>query len=189
VTSALELRPVHAVALDIPVKAEDRRLGRRLDSWKEIAAILARWKELSSAWDVDRGVPIHRVPGGGRASVYAYTRELDEWVKSTKIQESEAALVQPAKMPCQGSLRRSIRRGRRICDGNSRVLEASAPRSVLRRNWVAGVCGLLLAASSAQLSIPRVFGQPASDYPRRSGPVRNIHAESGTRDFDRRFLF
>src|ERR1035441_1545248 len=73
--------------------AENAKLGTRLDSWKEIAAYLGKAERTVKRWDVDRGLPIHRVPGGGRASVYAYTHELDEWVKSTKTQESEAALV------------------------------------------------------------------------------------------------
>jgi hypothetical protein len=72
--------------------AEDRRLGRRLDSWKEIAAYLGKVERTVKRWDAGRGLPIHRVPGGGRASVYAYTAELDKWLKSTKALESEAAL-------------------------------------------------------------------------------------------------
>src|ERR1035438_733719 len=72
--------------------AADRRLGRRLDSWKEIAAYLGKVERTVKRWDAGRGLPIHRVPGGGRASVYAYTADLDEWLKSTKALEPEAAV-------------------------------------------------------------------------------------------------
>jgi len=69
--------------------AEDPGLGSRLDSWKEIAAYLGKVERTVKRWDADRGLPIHRVPGGGRASVYAYTAELDEWLKG-KSEDLEA---------------------------------------------------------------------------------------------------
>src|ERR1035441_1497786 len=72
--------------------AENAKLGTRLDCWKEIAAYLGKVERTVKRWDVDRGLPIHRVPGGGRASIYAHTSELDKWLKSTKLRESEAAL-------------------------------------------------------------------------------------------------
>jgi tetratricopeptide (TPR) repeat protein len=67
-------------------------LGRRLDGWKDIAAYLGKVERTVKRWDADRGLPTHRVPGGGRASVYAYTRELDEWLKSSKAVEADGTL-------------------------------------------------------------------------------------------------
>ena len=61
-------------------KAESATAGTRLDSWKEIAAYLRRGERTVKRWEADRGLPIHRVPGSGRASVYAYTAELDQWL-------------------------------------------------------------------------------------------------------------
>ena len=63
-------------------KTDVAGLGTRLDGWKDIAAYLGKVERTVKRWDADRGLPTHRVPGGGRASVYAYTRELDEWLKS-----------------------------------------------------------------------------------------------------------
>ena len=71
----------------------DGSQGTRLDCWKEIAAYLGKVERTVKRWEADRGLPIHRVPGGGRASVYAYTHELDEWLKSTKASEAESALA------------------------------------------------------------------------------------------------
>lgn len=31
-------------------------------------------------WEIERGLPVHRVPGMGRGGVYAYTTELEEWL-------------------------------------------------------------------------------------------------------------
>ena len=55
--------------------------GKRLDSWKEIAAFLGRAERTVKRWETERGLPVHRVPGGGRSAVFAYSDELAEWLK------------------------------------------------------------------------------------------------------------
>jgi len=72
-----------------PTKAENSRLGTRLDSWKEIAVYLSRAERTVKRWETDRALPVHRVPGGGRASVYAYSLELDDWLKFTPTPEKD----------------------------------------------------------------------------------------------------
>jgi TolB-like protein/Tfp pilus assembly protein PilF len=63
--------------------------GRRLDSWKEIAAFLGRAERTVKRWETERGLPVHRVPGGGRSAVFAYSDELADWLKG-KSQELDA---------------------------------------------------------------------------------------------------
>jgi len=63
--------------------------GKRLDSWKEIAAFLGRAERTVKRWETERGLPVHRVPGGGRSAVFAYANELTEWLKG-KAQELDA---------------------------------------------------------------------------------------------------
>ncbi len=58
--------------------------GRRLDSWKEIGAFFNRDERTVKRWEVTRGLPVRRVPGGGR--VYAYAEELTAWLKGTEGQ-------------------------------------------------------------------------------------------------------
>jgi tetratricopeptide (TPR) repeat protein len=70
---------------------ENPSQGTRLDSWKEIAAYLCRGERTVKRWETDRGLPIYRVPGGGRGSVYAYTAELAEWLKSSRDQQLETS--------------------------------------------------------------------------------------------------
>jgi tetratricopeptide (TPR) repeat protein len=126
--------------------AKDRRLGTRLDSWKEIAAYLGKVERTVKRWEADRGLPIHRLPGGGRASVYAYTRELDEWLKSRKALKSEGALEAFQEDAVTGeSSGAAFDSADASAMAGSRVLEASASQSVLKRNWVLAFCGLLLA--------------------------------------------
>lgn len=56
-------------------------IGQRLDSWKEIAAYLERDVRTVRRWEKERGLPVHRVPGGERGAVFAYRAEVDVWLK------------------------------------------------------------------------------------------------------------
>ena len=58
--------------------------NRRLDSWKDIAAFFGRDKSTVRRWETERGLPVHRVPGMGRGSVYAFTDELQTWLGRTE---------------------------------------------------------------------------------------------------------
>lgn len=53
----------------------------KLDSWKEIADYLGRNVRTAIRWEKDRGLPVHRIPGGQRHAVYAYRHEIDAWLK------------------------------------------------------------------------------------------------------------
>lgn len=95
--------------------------GKRLDSWKEIAAFLGRAERTVKRWETERGLPVHRVPGGGRSAVFAYTNELTDWLKGrneeldtedspseevdskaeTKTEAVEAGAGQPAQAAAQ----------------------------------------------------------------------------------------
>src|ERR1700683_58798 len=59
--------------------------NRRLDTGKEIGAFFGRDERTVKRWEVTRGLPVHRVPGGGRANVYANTDELVEWLKGKNV--------------------------------------------------------------------------------------------------------
>jgi hypothetical protein len=57
-------------------------LGRRLDSWKEIASYLNRSEKTVRRWEEKEGLPVHRLLHEQRGSVYAYASQLDAWLKS-----------------------------------------------------------------------------------------------------------
>jgi tetratricopeptide (TPR) repeat protein len=67
----------------------DPLAGKRLDSWKEIAAFFGRAERTVKRWETERGLPVHRVPGGGRSAVFAYSNELADWLKG-RSQELDA---------------------------------------------------------------------------------------------------
>ena len=69
-----------------PSKPREGTSAVRLDSWKEIAAYLGRGERTAKRWESERSLPVHRVPGDGRGSVYALASELDEWLTSRRAQ-------------------------------------------------------------------------------------------------------
>ena len=52
----------------------------RFDSWKQIAAYLNRNLRTVRRWEQERGLPVHRVPGGEHGGVFAYRGEIDDWL-------------------------------------------------------------------------------------------------------------
>jgi adenylate cyclase len=54
----------------------------RLESWKEIAQCLQRDVRTVQRWERDKNLPVHRLPGGQRARVFALRSELDAWWNS-----------------------------------------------------------------------------------------------------------
>jgi TolB-like protein len=73
---------------------ENPALGTRLDGWKEIATLLNRGERTVKRWERERGLPVHRVPFGDRASVFAWPGELADWLKG-KALELEADELAP----------------------------------------------------------------------------------------------
>jgi AAA-like domain len=64
---------------DSPV-VPDAPQGRRLDSWKEIAEYLHRGLSSVQRWEREEGLPVRRHVHTTGGSVFAYTRDLDEWL-------------------------------------------------------------------------------------------------------------
>jgi TolB-like protein/Flp pilus assembly protein TadD len=62
-----------------------------LDSWKAIAGYLHRGVRTVMRWELVRGLPVRRVPGGGKPAVYALKSELDNWWKSARPELVEQA--------------------------------------------------------------------------------------------------
>lgn len=52
----------------------------RLDSWKAIAAFFAKDERTVKRWEKERGLPVRRLPGALKGSVFAYTGELERWL-------------------------------------------------------------------------------------------------------------
>src|ERR1700680_4357649 len=53
--------------------------GKRLSSWKEIAAYLQKDVRTVQRWEKNERLPVHRKPHDKLSSVYAYESELEAW--------------------------------------------------------------------------------------------------------------
>jgi tetratricopeptide (TPR) repeat protein len=69
----------------------------RLDTWKSVASYLGRSSRTVQRWHAEYGLPVHHL-GGDASSVYAYTDELDLWLRRRdgSISESQARLTRRA---------------------------------------------------------------------------------------------
>ncbi len=65
-----------------------------LNGWKEIGGYVCRDIRTVERWEKQRGLPVRRVPGAGRATVYALISELDEWLEKSKPEEMEPVGVE-----------------------------------------------------------------------------------------------
>lgn len=64
---------------------------RRLNSWKEIAAFFGKDERTVKRWETARGLPVRRVPGGTRTSVFAYVDELEAWLSAPRAASTNLA--------------------------------------------------------------------------------------------------
>jgi hypothetical protein len=91
--------------------------GRRLTSWKEIAAYLDRDVRTVMRWEKDRALPVHRGPGGKSGVVFADTAELDAWTRGVttapRATGSQAAPPEPAAPSAAAAPPAPIASGRR----------------------------------------------------------------------------
>ncbi len=103
--------------------------NERLDSWKEIAAHLGRNERTVVRWEKERGLPVHRVPGGLRRGVFAYRKELDGWLAGVDLSEDDGALgdgasgsVAVARLPSEAGDREEQLADRRLESGQGRFI-------------------------------------------------------------------
>ncbi len=64
-----------------------------LQSWKEIAAYLGRSERTCRRWETEFRLPVHRMDGSLRGSVFAYKTELDRWMDEILHEEEEPSSV------------------------------------------------------------------------------------------------
>ena len=78
--------------------------NRRLDSWKAIADYLGRDVGTVRRWEKAQGLPVRRVPGGRGRSVFAFTDEIDGWLRDAKQRTPDVAQPpRPAARPARSA--------------------------------------------------------------------------------------
>jgi hypothetical protein len=64
--------------------------GQKLSSWKEIAAYLHCDESTARRWERKARLPVYRVGGTRGSSVYAYTGEIEAWLRGKESQDLES---------------------------------------------------------------------------------------------------
>jgi hypothetical protein len=77
-----------------------------LRSWKEIASYLGYESRSCRRWEIKLGLPVHRIGGAKKSSVFAYKEELDTWLRGHVRQIAP----QPDHVVKARTLRKGLRR-------------------------------------------------------------------------------
>ncbi len=131
--------------------------GRRLESWKEVAAYLGRDVTTVHRWEKREGLPVHRLHHSRLGSVYAYTAELDAW------------------------------RNERVAGAANGGMAATQAPQTVRRIWTVitvAALGLVLASGLAWLRRQRSTALPSAGSPVRSIAVLPLDNLSGNPEQD-----
>src|SRR6266850_8294227 len=131
--------------------------GRRLESWKEVAAYLGRDVTTVHRWEKREGLPVHRLHHSRLGSVYAYTAELDAW------------------------------RHERVAGAANGGMAATQAPQIVRRIWTVitvAALGLVLASGLAWLRRQRSTALPSAGSPVRSIVVLPLDNLSGNPEQD-----
>ena len=133
--------------------------GRRLESWKEIAAYLGRDVTTARRWEKQERLPVYRLQHSKLGSIYAYTSELDAWRdKQALAGATDAPAAQADHQPTRiWRARRGLLAGGVVLVGllaaaylttRSRVVNATRPK----------------IQSLAVLPLKNLSGDPTQEY-------------------------
>lgn len=141
--------------------------NRRLDSWKEIADYLDRDIRTVIRWEKEKALPVHRVPGGKRRGVFAYSQEIDQWMlgQGAGLSAAPAAIDPDAGATSQGTPSTS-----RLARTRYAYFAVALTVLFLAAGWLWMERGTSAAAGPAPLLRPLQFAR--SDY--QAGAPRGL---------------
>jgi len=119
---------------------------QKLGSWKCIAGYFGCDERTAKRWERERGLPVHRAPGGKRSAVFAYSWELDSWMESSvratekRPGGSESTMLESAAMLAPADLGPADR-------VEAPTPEAAPPEREARGRW------MVLAAAAAMMLV------------------------------------
>jgi len=76
-----------------PVRSAKMKKEDLLTSWKEIASYLDRDVRTCRRWEKKYSLPIHRMEGTAKSSIFAYKDELDKWLKRRLNEKSASRFI------------------------------------------------------------------------------------------------
>ncbi|HEV2474642.1 MAG TPA: hypothetical protein VGS41_18345, partial [Chthonomonadales bacterium] len=144
---------------------------KALVSWKEIAAFLGRAERTVKRWECERGLPVHRVPGGERGGVFAYSSELNAWLlgrqakealQDTDSEEVELHKAEERTSPC-------------VTEIKTPAQPTSSARAVRRNHWFVWVAvpTAFLAWVTSSLYVSAHHQPPSGDSALHGSLIRS----------------
>jgi TolB-like protein/Tfp pilus assembly protein PilF len=138
----------------------------RLDSWKEIAAYLHRDVTTVQRWEKREAMPVHRHLHDRSGSVYAYTSELESWLRTRKLASGD-----PKRTQAEAStdVERTLKPFRPVGNRVWLVLAAVAVTALLTAAFIVIRTRTAHAIrpqikSLAVLPLKNLSGDPAQEY-------------------------
>ena len=134
--------------------------GRRLESWKEIAAYLGRDVTTVRRWEKHEGLPVYRLLHSRLGSVYAYTGELDAW----RDKRAPTAATDPPDVRQVSEVARIGAHARKATALAGLVLAAGLIWFVRERTTIRPASASGGIRSLAVLPLQNFSGNPEQDY-------------------------
>jgi tetratricopeptide (TPR) repeat protein len=127
-----------------------------LASWKSIAGYFGCNERTAKRWE-ERGLPVHRAPGGKRGYVFAYPAELDAWLQAMRLKDPELARAGAAESLDEGFALRGAAGGfAATVGGLAQVANLSPLKSgtaVYRKLFWGAVCLAIVLAAASSLRV------------------------------------
>jgi tetratricopeptide (TPR) repeat protein len=178
--------------------------GRRLIGWKAIGQFLGCTERTARRWETERALPVHRIPGSGRRSVWVHAEELTLWLQTLPADaqatlRAEQELGEPAAQALQEALQAAPAPEPQGAPEQEPQPAAAAVVSAARlaRGWhwwrvCVVVLGVLLLAAAGWVQFARgtlhapesTAGTGYEDNPEARASYMNARFELSTRSAD-----
>lgn len=152
---------------------------QKLGSWKCIASYFGCDERTARRWERERGLPVHRAPGGKRSAVFAYSSELETWLRTGgQEQDSPVDIAEHGAGACNGLA--AFSRGDSLPVAMVAATQIPMRADRVFRRWVigiaAGVAMVILAAVALRIHEARIAELPEPTVRASSIAVRHVAA-------------
>ena len=149
----------------------------RLVGWKDIASYLGKADRTVKRWGSERGLPVHRVPGAAKTSVYAYPAELDQWLESTSAFQADSEPDIEEQPQIAAAPAASVEAA--LAPANS-ATEAYHGSWSAKRKWATALAAVLVFAVALDATARLTVGTSAASVARRFWVRRSQSVQRST---------
>ena len=162
---------------DLQESSEKVDAAPRLVGWKDIASYLGKADRTVKRWGSERGLPVHRVPGTAKTSVYAYPAELDQWLESAGAFEPDSEPDIEEKPEIADTPGAAVEAARAAA--HSPVETYHGPWSAKRR-WATALAAVVVFAVTVDATARLTVGASAASLVRRFLTHRSASVQRST---------